>query len=375
MSFKLVILPGDGIGSEVCREAVKVLKEVTKIAGISIEIEEMLIGGASLDTYGVPVTEEVLASCEAAGAVFLGAIGGPEWDNNAPELRPEKGLLALRKRLGTYTNFRPVKVIDSLIGSAPLKAELVKNVDMLIVRELTGGLYFGQPKHIRENSGISEAVDTMAYNSIEIERITHAAFGAARMRKNKVTSVDKANILATSQLWRKTVDTVAREYPEVKYEHMLVDNCAMQLIRCPEQFDVILTENTFGDILSDEASVLCGSLGMLPSASLGGSGGLYEPVHGSAPDIAGKNMANPIAAINSMAMMLRYTFQQPEAAELIENAVIDVLSQGYRTRDIHTPGLKLTATDEMGSLIADSVNISKNVKNVKTAEIPVSVTE
>ncbi len=355
MSFKVMILPGDGIGVEVTREAVKVLSAVGKKYDIELEYEEELIGGACLDKEGVPVTESVLNKCIEADAVLLGAIGGTKWDNNSAELRPEKGLLALRKKLNTFINLRPVQITDSLTGSSPLKPEVLKDVDILIVRELTGGLYFGRPKFIKTGESRNYAVDTMEYSSEEIERIAIVAFKAAMDRKKKVTSVDKANILATSQLWRKTVSEVAQGFPDITLEHMLVDNCAMQLIANPAQFDVILTENTFGDILSDEASMLSGSLGMLPSASLGNLAGLYEPVHGSAPDITGKDIANPIGSILSTAMLLRHSFQLNEPAEEIENAVSTILEEGYRTRDIFEDNMTLIGTTEFGDKITEII--------------------
>ncbi|MFC1555052.1 3-isopropylmalate dehydrogenase [candidate division KSB1 bacterium] len=352
--INVVILPGDGIGQEVSNEAVKVIRAIEKRFDLKINISEEIIGGASLDKFGIPVKEEVLDRCRNTDAVFLGAIGGPKWDNNPSELRPEKALLALRKVLNAYINLRPIKIFKSLIDSSPLKPELLENVDILIVRELTGGLYFGEKKIEKTESG-EHAVDTMEYSTFEIERIAKAAFDAAKIRRKKVTSVDKNNILATSQLWRRVVIEFAKEYPDIELDHLLVDNAAMQLVRYPAQFDVILTENTFGDILSDEAAMLTGSLGMLPSASLGDAGGIYEPVHGSAPDIAGKNLANPLAAINTAAMMFRFTFKNDEAAKVIEKAVEDVLDEGFRTKDLHTPGTTLLSCSEMGDKVVEKI--------------------
>ncbi len=353
--FNIVALPGDGVGREVTTEAVRVLYEVGKKFKLDFQITEGLVGGASLDKYGTPIKDDLLEECKNANAVLLGAIGGPKWDDYPLEKRPEKGLLRLRKEMQVYSNLRPVKIYDCLNSSSTLKPEILSGVDLLIVRELTGGLYFGEPKKIEEYEDQERAVDTMEYFSSEIERIADAAFIAAQIRRKKVTSVDKANILATSQLWRRIVEKTAENYPDISLEHMLVDNCAMQLIRYPGQFDVILTENTFGDILSDEASMLSGSLGMLPSASLGNKTGLYEPVHGSAPDIAGKNSANPIGAISSASLMLRYSFKQENAADLIDNTVEKVLAEGNRTKDIFKEGDILTATSEMGDKIIEKI--------------------
>ncbi len=344
MKKKVVFLPGDGVGPEVSEAAQKVLFHVARMLGMEIDLEEHDIGGASIERYGVPLREETLKACKQADAVFLGAVGGPKWDDLPADRRPEKALLTLRKELGVFANFRPVKTYTSLLQASPLKQELVKDVDLLIVRELTGGIYFGEPKKIQQDEKDPFAVDTMKYHRSEIERIARVAFQAARNRKKHVTSVDKANVLATSQLWRQTVSEIGKEYPDVHLEHMLVDNCAMQLIRNPQQFDVILTGNMFGDILSDEASMLTGSLGMLPSASLGEKAALYEPVHGSAPDIAGKDMANPIAAIASIALMFRFSFNMEHAARAIERAIATVLRLGYRTPDLAVNGHKPVGT-------------------------------
>ncbi len=356
--YKIIVLPGDGTGVEVMVEAVKVLKAVSVKLDIAVELDEALIGGASIDVLGVPVTDEVLKKCSDADAVLLGAIGGPAWDDNPLEERPEKALLGLRRELEVFTNLRPVKIYDCLKGSSPVKTEYLDGVDLLIVRELTGGLYFGQPKKIEPCGDEEKAVDTMEYKTSEIVRVAKAAFDVAENRRCKVTSVDKSNILATSQLWRKVVIETAGDYPGIALDHMLVDNCAMQLIRNPAQFDVILTENTFGDILSDEAAMLAGSLGMLPSASLGNRSAMYEPVHGSAPDIAGQNIANPVGMINSLALMLRYTCRNEEAARLLEDSVENVLNEGYMTKDIHSEGKTLVSTSEMGDRIVENINQS-----------------
>ncbi|MEX0778333.1 MAG: 3-isopropylmalate dehydrogenase [Balneolales bacterium] len=356
MKKHLILLPGDGIGPEVTREAFKVLNAACKNSGIELTTEEYDVGGISLDKFRVPVKDEVIEACKKADAVLLGAVGGTKWDNNPRDLRPEIALLKLRKELGLFNNLRPVIVYDALLDASTLKPEVIRGVDLLVIRELTGGLYFGKPKDVYEADGQEQGVDTMLYNTHEIERITRAAFDAARLRRKKVTSVDKANILATSQLWRKTVDRIHEEYPDVELEHMLVDNCAMQLVRNPTQFDVIVTENMFGDILSDEAAMLTGSIGMLPSASLGEGVGMYEPVHGSAPDIAGQNLANPLAAISSVALMLRHSWNLNDAADSIEKAVESVLAQGYRCSDMKDSATKVLSTTEMGDLVLEKVS-------------------
>jgi 3-isopropylmalate dehydrogenase len=351
MTKHIVVVPGDGIGVEVTREALSVLHKITAQYGVTVTTEEHLIGGASLDTFGVPIKDEVITAAQKADAVVLGAVGGPKWDANPPHLRPEKALLGLRKALGLYNNLRPVQVHAALADASTLRPEVVTGVDMLVVRELTGGLYFGEPKRVDPIEGGERAIDSMIYTTQEIERITHAAFKAAQGRRKKVTSVDKANILATSQLWRKTVTRIALDYPDVELDHMLVDNCAMQLVRNPKQFDVILTENMFGDILSDEAAMLTGSIGMLPSASLGDGTALYEPVHGSAPDIAGQDKANPIAAIASIALLLRYSFGMEEAAQRVEAAIQRVLADGFRCADVSVGATSIIGTSEMGQRI------------------------
>ena len=353
--YKLIVLPGDGIGPEVIVEAVKVLQAVEQKFDLRFEIEEHLAGGACLDVHGVPITDETVSCCKETGVVLLGAVGGPKWDDYPLEQRPEKALMRLRRELEVFTNLRPITVYDRLRNYSPVKPELLKDVDILIVRELTGGLYFGEPKKIEKWNNEERAVDTMVYTTSEIERVSIAAFEAAQKRKKKVMSVDKSNVLATSKLWRKVVIDVASHYPDIELQHMLVDTCAMQLILNPSGFDVILTENTFGDILSDEASVFAGSLGMLPSASLGIGKGMFEPVHGSAPDIMGKGKANPVGAIKSLAMMLRHSFGEDSAANSIENAVSDVINAGYVTADLTAEGLKLQSTSEMGDRIVDQI--------------------
>ncbi len=351
MSKQVVVLAGDGIGPEVTREAVRVIRAL----GAGYEFEEALIGGIAYDETGTPLPQATLDLCLNADAVLLGAVGGPKWDNVQPvSMRPEVGaLLPIRSYLNLYANVRPVKTIKSLRAASPLKPES-GDVDMVVMRELTGGIYFGQPRE-RRNDG-NTAIDTCVYHRHEIERITERAFAIARQRKSEIVSVDKANVLETSRLWREVVTELGAKNPDIKISHMLVDNCAMQLMRNPGQFDVILTENLFGDILSDEASMITGSLGMLPSASLsdaknGRVFGLYEPIHGSAPDIAGQGKANPLAAILSAAMMLRYSFEDLENACRIENAVDAALDQGYRTGDIAEPGASLVSTVEMGEAV------------------------
>ena len=360
MESRITLIPGDGIGPEIVREAVKVLDSVADKYGHKFNYTKILMGGCSIDEYGVPLTDEAVATAKASDAVLLGAVGGnvgnSKWYDVAPNLRPEAGLLKIRKELGLFANLRPAYLYDELKDACPLKSEIIGDgFDMVIMRELTGGLYFGE-RYTREIDGVVTAVDTLKYNEEEIRRIAIKAFDIAMKRRKNVISVDKANVLDSSRLWRKIVKEVAADYPEVTYTDMLVDNCAMQLVMNPGQFDVILTENMFGDILSDEASMITGSIGMLSSASLGKTKlGLYEPSHGSAPDIAGKNIANPIATILSAAMMLRYSFDLDEAADAIENAVKKVLAEGYRTTDIMSEGMKLTSTTEMGDLIAERI--------------------
>lgn len=360
MEYKIALIPGDGIGPEIVAEAKKVLDRVCEKYSHKFSCTEVLLGGASIDAHGVPLTEEAIAQAKASDAVLMGSIGGDAktspWYKLEPSKRPEAGLLAIRKALNLFANLRPAYLYNELRDACPLRDEIIGDgFDMIIVRELTGGLYFGARKTTEEN-GVRTAVDTLSYNENEIRRIAIKAFEIARKRRNKVTSVDKANVLDSSRLWRSVVEDVAKDYPDVTLEHMLVDNCAMQLVRDPKQFDVILTENMFGDILSDEASMVTGSIGMLSSASLNETKlGLYEPSHGSAPDIAGQNKANPIATILSAAMMLRYSLDLDKEADAVEAAVQKVLTEGYRTGDIMSDGCKLVGTREMGDLIADAI--------------------
>ena len=356
MESRITLIPGDGIGPEIVREAVKVLDSVADKYGHKFDYTKILMGGCSIDEYGVPLTDEAVATAKASDAVLLGAVGGnvgnSKWYDVAPNLRPEAGLLKIRKELGLFANLRPAYLYDELKAACPLKEEIIGDgFDMVIMRELTGGLYFGD-RYTKEIDGLETAVDTLTYNEEEIRRIAIKGFEIAMKRRKKVTSVDKANVLDSSRLWRKVVEEVAKDYPEVTLEHMLVDNCAMQLVRDPKQFDVILTENMFGDILSDEASMVTGSIGMLASASLNETKfGLYEPSGGSAPDIAGQGIANPIATILSAAMMLRFSLDQDKAADAIETAVSQVLKDGYRTGDIMSDGCTKVGTARMGDLI------------------------
>jgi 3-isopropylmalate dehydrogenase len=347
--MKIAVLPGDGVGPEVVAEAVKVLRA---LGGLKLELEEAPVGGVGYDASGDPMPGATLALAKQADAVLFGAVGGPGYDSLPREKRPEQAILKLRKELDLFANLRPATVFPELAGASTLRPEVVVGLDILILRELTGDIYFGQPRGIRVERGVREGFDTMRYSEPEIRRIAHVAFRAAQKRKKRLCSVDKANVLETSQLWREVVSTVAGEYAGVELTHMYVDNAAMQLLKNPKQFDVIVTGNMFGDILSDEASMLTGSIGMLPSASLDEKGkGLYEPSHGSAPDIAGKNLANPLATILSAAMMLRYSLDQDPAAKRIEAAVKKVLSQGYRTADILQPGTRKVGTREMGDAV------------------------
>ena len=358
MEYKIALIPGDGIGPEIVAEAKKVLDRVCEKYSHKFSYTEVLLGGASIDAHGVPLTEEAIAQAKASDAVLMGSIGGDAktspWYKLEPSKRPEAGLLAIRKALNLFANLRPAYLYNELRDACPLRDEIIGDgFDMIIVRELTGGLYFGARKTTEEN-GVRTAVDTLSYNENEIRRIAIKAFEIARKRRNKVTSVDKANVLDSSRLWRSVVEDVAKDYPDVTLEHMLVDNCAMQLVRDPKQFDVILTENMFGDILSDEASMVTGSIGMLSSASLNETKlGLYEPSHGSPPDIAGQDKANPIATILSAAMMLRYSLDLDKEADAVEAAVRQVLKDGYRTGDIMSDGCTKVGTKEMGTLIAE----------------------
>ncbi len=344
MKKQIAVLPGDGIGAEVAESAITVLQAIGSKFGHEFEFKKMLIGGCAIDETGTPLPDETLSICRSSDAILLGAVGGYKWDNLPNEQRPEKGLLKLRKSLDLFANLRPVTVFESLADASTLKHDVVNGVDLMIVRELTGGLYFGEPRERRGDA----VIDTLAYTRNEIERIVRKGFELAQVRRKKLTSVDKANVLESSRMWREIVEEIAPQFPDVEYEHRLVDDAAMQLIRNPKQFDVIVTENLFGDILSDEASMITGSLGMLPSASLSADGpGLYEPVHGSAPDIAGQNKANPLAMILSAAMMLKYSFQLNEEAEAIETAIVNVLQEGWRTPDIYEDESKLISTTEM----------------------------
>ena len=360
MSYNIAVIPGDGIGPEIVREAQKVLDAAGKKYGFELIYTEVLMGGASIDVHGVPLTDEAIATAKASDAVLMGSIGGDAktspWYKLAPNLRPEAGLLKIRKELNLFANLRPAYLYEELKEACPLRDDIIGDgFDMMIMRELTGGLYFGE-RHTTEENGVRKAVDTLSYDENEIRRIAVRGFDIARKRRHKVTSVDKANVLDSSRLWRSVVEDVAKDYPDVTLEHMLVDNCAMQLVRDPKQFDVILTENMFGDILSDEASMVTGSIGMLSSASLNETKfGLYEPSHGSAPDIAGKDLANPIATILSAAMMLRFSLDLDEAADAIEAAVKQVLKDGYRTGDIMSEGCTKVGTVQMGDLIAERI--------------------
>jgi 3-isopropylmalate dehydrogenase len=351
--MKIAVLPGDGIGTEITAEAVKVLQALD----LKFELETALVGGAAYDAHGHPLPEATLKLAMAADAVLFGAVGDWKYDKLDRPLRPEQAILGLRKNMGLFANFRPAICYEQLVGASSLKPELISGLDILIIRELTGDIYFGQPRGRRTAvdghfPGTEEAFDTMRYSRPEIERIAHVAFQAAGKRSKRVTSVDKSNVLETSQLWKDVVTEVGRKYPDIALDHMYVDNAAMQLVREPKKFDVVVTGNMFGDILSDEASMLTGSIGMLPSASLNaGNQGLYEPSHGSAPDIAGKGMANPLATILSAAMMLRFSLDQPEAADRIESAVKAVLASGLRTADIHSNGTKRVGTREMGDAV------------------------
>ena len=360
MQLNILILPGDGIGTEVTREAVKVLQHVAKKHGHQLSLSEGLLGGIAIHKTGTPLPQETIDLALRADATLMGAVGLPEFDNVAPEKRPEKGLLGIRKVLGVYANLRPVRSYKALLNSSPLKNELVDGVDMIIVRELTGGLYYGTPRGIIEEGGETRVVNTMAYTSSEIARVSRVAFSLARNRRKKVTSVDKSNVIENSQLWRKVIIEVSKDYPDVALDHLLVDTAAMQLVLNPRRFDVLVTENMFGDILSDEGAVLAGSIGMLPSASLGAkkpSGawvGLYEPVHGSAPDIAGQSKANPFGAIGSVAAMLEYSFGLKDEAAAVNRAVETVLNSGRVTADLKPAG-KPATTSEVGDAVAEAI--------------------
>jgi 3-isopropylmalate dehydrogenase len=361
MSRQFLVLPGDGVGAEVAVEAVKVLEAVERRFRCEFDLAEDLAGGAAIDTYGTALRPETLEKAKRSDAVLLGAVGGPKWDDPRGKVRPEQALFVLRRGLGLFANLRPVRVHPLLIDASPIKASVLEGTDMVIIRELTGGLYFGKPQRRWENARGRQAVDTLRYSEKEVERILRVGFELARTRRKRLCSVDKANVLETSRMWREIALEMAREYPDVALEHLLVDSATMHLVRRPADFDVIVTENTFGDILTDEASVLAGSMGMLPSASLGkrrqdGTGqGLFEPIHGTAPDIAGQGKANPIGMILSAALMLRYSCNMAGEAEAIERAVDRVLSDGYRTVDIAQEGTKAVSTEQMGTKVAEAV--------------------
>jgi len=355
--MKIVVLAGDGIGPEITDAALEVMQAAAEKFNLKLGFDHKLMGGCAIDKFGVPLPEETLAAAKASDGVLLGAVGGPKWDKVDPGIRPEKGLLAIRKGLGLYCNLRPMVVSKYCAHLSPLKAERAEGADLLIVRELTGGIYFGEHKEAAMVNGVETASDIELYTRPEIERIARKAFEAAKLRRGKVTSVDKANVLGTSRMWRKIVTQMQQQdYPELELNHMYVDNCAMQLVQNPKQFDVILTNNIFGDILSDEASTIAGSIGLLPSASLGDGTGMYEPIHGSAPDIAGLGIANPLGTILSAAMLLRYSLKEETAAQAIEKAVDKVMSEGYRTPDLFGEGLKKVSTSEMGHLVAKAVS-------------------
>ena len=355
MEKKIAVIKGDGIGPEIVNEAILVLDKVAELFGHKFTYTDVLMGGIAIDETGVPLPLETIRICKESDSVLLGAVGGPKWDTLPGNLRPEAGLLKIRSELGLFANLRPSKLFPALSDACPLKSADKKAPDLLIVRELTGGAYFGK-RETTEKDGVKSAYDTMSYSDYEIERIVRVGFDMARKRNKKLCSVDKANVLDSSRLWREIAHKIKEEYPDIEYSDMFVDNCAMQLIRDPSQFDVIVTENLFGDILSDEASMISGSLGMLPSASLSSSSlGLYEPVHGSAPDIAGTGKANPIATILSSAMMLRYSFDMPKEADAIEKAVETALSEGFRTADIMSDGMKEKECSEMGEIIRSNI--------------------
>jgi 3-isopropylmalate dehydrogenase len=355
VSKKIAVLEGDGIGTEVVAEAIKVMEAVARKQNMKLNFSYGLAGGAALDEFGIPLPDETLKLCLNSDTVLLGAVGGPKWESNPHHLKPEQALLKLRKELGLFANVRPAKVYPALAGASTLRREIVENIDLIVMRELTGGIYFGEPKGINNNGKERVGFNTLIYSESEIERIARSSFDMAMKRRKKVTSVDKANVLDVMQLWREVVTQIAKDYPEVELNHMYVDNCAMQLIRNPKQFDIICTGNLFGDILSDEAAMLTGSIGMLPSASLGENTAMYEPVHGSAPDIAGKGIANPLATIASLAMMFKYSFNMPAESDAIESAIDAVLKKGYRTADLVEDGKKTVSTSEMGDLVVEEI--------------------
>jgi len=356
MNYKITVLPGDGIGPDIIREALEVLKVIGQKYGHSFDLTEADLGGIAIDKHGVPLPQATIDACKSSNAVLLGAVGGPKWDTVPGNMRPEAGLLGIRAALGLYANLRPAIIYGALKEASPLKSEIISNgIDIMVIRELTGGIYFGKRGRLETESG-EAAYDTEMYSRVEIERIARVGFETAMKRGKKLMSVDKANVLESSRFWRQVVEEVAKDYPEVSLSHMYVDNAAMQLVRNPAQFDVILTSNLFGDILSDEASMITGSIGMLPSASLGATElGLFEPIHGSAPDIAGQNKANPIATILSVAMLLRHSLNLTEEATAIEKAVVNVLDKGYRTGDIASAGTTVIGTKEMGKIIREEI--------------------
>lgn len=357
MNKKIAVIRGDGIGPEIVEEAIKVLDRIGEKLGCTFDYTDVLMGGYAIDKTGVPLPQETIDICLESDSVLLGAVGGEKWDTLPGHLRPEAGLLKLRGSLGLFANIRPAKLFEPLADACPLKKEITQNgLDLVIVRELIGGAYFGKRSTEVDENGVKTATDSMTYSDFEVERIVRVAFEMAKKRRGKLHSIDKANVLDSSRLWREVAHKVKEEYPEVEYYDMLVDNCAMQLVRNPAQFDVLVTENLFGDILSDEASMITGSLGMIPSASLGeGTRGLYEPIHGSAPDIAGQDKANPIATILSVAMMIRHSFDMDNGADMIENAVNKVLLDGYRTGDIMSDGMKMVSCSKMGDLICGNL--------------------
>lgn len=352
---KIVVIAGDGIGPEVTSAAVSVMQTAATQTGMNCICSSYLAGGAAIDAFGIPLPPETVTAARAADAVLLGAVGGPKWDSVSPEIRPEKAILGLRKELGLFANLRPVRVTPAIAANSPLKADRVTGVDILILRELTGGIYFGKRCESEMIDGVEHAWDTEQYSVPEVDRIVRMAFQAAGARRGKVTSVDKANVLASSRLWRKTASRIGAEFPAIELEHMYVDNCAMQLVMAPKSLDVVVTGNLFGDILTDEAAVITGSIGMLPSASLGAGTGLYEPIHGSAPDIAGKGIANPLGTILSVALMFRHSLANEAAATMIETAVEKVLTEGYRTADMIQPGLTRCSTSEMTQRVLDAM--------------------
>lgn len=360
-TYQIAVFPGDGIGVEVIREALKIIDVIASTANVAFKLRHGIIGGAAYDAFGTPFPGESLELALGSDAVLLGAVGGPKWEGLDYSVRPERALLGLREKLGLFANLRPVRVFDELVAASPLKPEVVRGIDIMIIRELTGDLYFGKPRGVRVENGQRIGFNTLVYTEEEIRRIAIVAFETALKRKKRVVSVDKANVLESTQLWRDVVTEVSRDFTEVDLRHIYVDNCAMQLIWNPAQFDVIVTTNLFGDILSDEAAMITGSIGMLPSASLGAKGGMYEPIHGSAPDIAGQDVANPLATILSVAMMLRYSCDMEQEARRIESAVQEVLRAGFRTKDIHQEGTTLVGTAAMGD------EVVKQFKNIKKA--------